>query len=227
MVVLMMMSVSGNVFAAESNLSGNIPGTNIDINNFKQKSNEMGINAKTQKKLIEKLQKGNLLDADNPEKYTNKVKNALTLTDKDPIKEHTFDDGSKVVVSITPEVEVNQRAGIAAIDEPDRARSCGSGYCRYYSHRVKKETGTVIMAFLADFTINNGAYDYITQVWDETASGFGGTTSTPNLRLLQKKETSYGRANARLETTFTYFAGGASTDMTLNLYVGRDSYNVY
>lgn len=185
-------------------------------------------NFRTKIKLINgKAIKGNLLDADNPEKYTNKVKNALTLTDKDPIKEHTFDDGSKVVVSITPEVEVNQRAGIAAIDEPDRARSCGSGYCRYYSHRVKKETGTVIMAFLADFTINNGAYDYITQVWDETASGFGGTTSTPNLRLLQKKETSYGRANARLETTFTYFAGGASTDMTLNLYVGRDSYNVY
>jgi hypothetical protein len=227
MVVLMMVSISGNAFAAENKSSDNIPGTNININDFKQKSSEMGINAKTQKKLIGKLQNGDLLDADNPKKYTKKVKDALTLTDENPRKEYTFSDGSKVIVSITPEVEVNQVAGVTSIDGPDRAKSCGTGYCRYYSHRVSKETATVNMAFLADFTIVDGAYDYINQVWDESAGAYGGTVTTPDLRFLQAKETSYSRANARLETTFTYFTGGSSTDVTLNLYVGRNSYSVY
>jgi hypothetical protein len=228
LVMVMAVSISGNALAAENNKSSkNIHGTNVNIADFKQKASELRISAKVQEKLIEKLQSGEILDADNPEKYTKKVKDALKLTDKEPRKEYTFPDGSKVVVSVTPVNQPEKVAGITAIDGPDRTKSCGSGYCRYYSHRIAKETVTIAMSFLADFTIINGAYDYIRLVWDESAAGFGGTVTVPSLSILRATETSNYRANARLETTFTYFNDGASTDQTLNLWVGSNYYTVY
>jgi len=199
--------------------------TDQELKDFKDNAKSLRIDEKTQEKLIKKLQKGKMLDSDNPKKYSDEIRAALEVSAEEPIKEYTFDDGSKVVVSVTEEKTQREEAVFGIL-----ATSCGTGYCNFTSYKVQKETLTANVSFKADFTLVYGHQyaDRITDVWDENASVIGGKiVGYPSLSITRGTEV-VGGSNALAKLTFTYenFNSSGSTDVELRLYVGRDTYSV-
>lgn len=199
--------------------------TTQEIKDFKDNAKSLKIDEKTQKKLLKKLENGELIDSDNPSKYSDEINAALEVSAEEPIKEYTFEDGSKVVVSVTEEKTQREEAvfGITST-------SCGTGYCNFTSYKVQKETPVANVSFRADFTLVYGHQyaDIITDAWDESASVIGGKISVyPSVRISRGTEVVGGsKAEAKLTFTYENFNGTGSTDVELRLYVGRDTYSV-
>lgn len=195
------------------------------LKDIKKNANNLKIAEKTQKKLIKKLEKGEMIDSNNPAKYTKEVNEALKVTAEEPLKEYTFEDGSKAVVSITEEKVQKKEDSIGIL-----STSCGSGYCNFISHKVKKETLIANVSFLVDFTLLYGSQyaDRITDAWGQSVSVIGGELSGyPILKVRRGTEIVGGsRAEARLTFTYKNFNGTGTTDAELRLYVGRDTYSV-
>ncbi|MEI2664027.1 hypothetical protein [Rossellomorea sp. LJF3] len=177
----------------------------------------LDIKEKNKQKVLKKIKSGKLLNADNPDKYTPEVIEELTVDMDEPVKEYTFEDGSKVRVSAVP--------------GPQRVINCGSGYCAYDYYLIKREAFNTVAEFRADFTIVQGDSepDYIRHVYDASVSYYPGYVEDYNLLVNRATEYVYGggeEAKATLYFTCISTGGTASFDAYLRLVVGNDGFSV-
>ncbi|MNP12535.1 hypothetical protein D3C76_1047700 [compost metagenome] len=216
--LVLMLLFSSSAFAENSALS-NIEAAKLNVNptviydeeELKANFDELGIDEQTQKTLLEKLKGGEMLDSINPTKQhegiTTKVSNqeiGLLAQPNSPFlyTRTVFPDGSVSIQSVTP--------GEGTI--------CGSGYCNYQNAKVYYSNTVVTASFLANFTIVNGGFSYISDAWQPSVKTFISTSfSDLNLAITRPTETLQYSAQASMTWIFSSAAG--STNQYLNLDV--------
>jgi len=179
-------------------------------------------------RLIDKLNRGEVWDCVKEEykdiqpSYTQRFENVI-------IKKYEYPDGS---------VKVNEVVLPAQKNMMYSARSSffnsigggdwhsGTGYRTCTGAKVSMKTGFVNASFLADFTIVNGGYDEIHEVYDEVIFVVGGTFSDVNLSINRPKETYNKPAQATLRFTYTAINGVSSTYGYIRLNLDDDNYYV-
>lgn len=224
-IVALILIFSTNAHAAELNKE---PISVESILNIKRDLSEMGVDPTIQAKLITKLEKGELWDSMNPHMTDQGTVTKHIITDHNKNKVYqtktTFPDGSVNVVSITthdpssPTSEIITPLGISG-----GSSTCGSGYCTYFGVKVYSGNGVVSANFLADYTLVNGGFDYIDNVYQGSAKAQVGTIS--NLKeptILRAQETDYQSASASMSWTYSPPVTGNATQYLI-LNVGNDS----
>jgi multisubunit Na+/H+ antiporter MnhC subunit len=98
----------------------------------------LGIDQKTQDRLVQKMKNGQLLDSDNPDKLRD-VDHKIFLTKPGEVHRHVFEDGSVVETSLS-----------------GGTSTCGTGYCMYDGVTVGRYTTSVTATFRASYTITQG-----------------------------------------------------------------------
>jgi hypothetical protein len=180
----------------------------------------LGISPTVQVKLMKKIKNGELLDSQKQELLDKISPESLSPSIKEPVKEYTFPDGSKIRNTIK---STNPNQFITTL-----GTSCGTGYCNYYSYLVRTETIVGVGSFLVDFSLAYGkSYaDSISQVWDKQASIFLGSLDSVNLDLVRRKENLYTgqRALATLTVRYKTVKDYAMATAYLRFYVGQDTY---
>lgn len=183
----------------------------------------MGVDKGIQDKLLRKLQNGQIWDSMNPEKLRKVPTGALTPTLKEPIKRYVFPDGSVIVSEIenlgTPVFVKKSGSGVVGIS------GGGTGYYQYVNKKISYKGALYGYGFYADFTLVNGAYDYIDDVYDPFVNVVGGSGSINSCMINKSKESSTKPARATCSVQLD-FAGGVVGSGThiLELTVGKDTY---
>ncbi|WP_314303423.1 hypothetical protein [Brevibacillus parabrevis] len=190
---------------------------------MKRKLKDLGINEKTQDKLLEKYKNGYIWDSMNPEVLSQLPEDALEISAKNPVKTYTFQDGSvlKLEAKVVEKTVENNR-GIS----PLSTSQCGSGYCKYFEVLVDGSSGVQSAEFYADIVLVNGGYDYISNVYDDSIVVIGGSYSNDSLKIERQKETSNQEAYARLKWNTTAIGGAGGATSYLRLYVGDDDWRI-
>lgn len=177
---------------------------------------EVGVDKKTQEKLIEKLNRGELLDSMKPENMKKITKNidTISLVNNGP-KTYVFEDGSRAVVG-SELVQPNKL-------QPNKLQPQASvGY-----HTIKSYINFVVVnsSFKTDFRTVKGSYnDYIIKSYSPSVSVIGGSYKNKKLTITRKNETKNYRAHSELNFDYKYFDGKISSSGTLHFYVGRGTY---
>lgn len=194
------------IFSAQVSLAASekVVLTNQQEEMMRQNLTELGIDKPTQSKLIEKLNKGEIWDSMDPKKVE-EAEGKLKVSIKEPVKRHTFPDGSVVQIQLS-----------------GGTSSCGTGYCVYRGVEVRKTDGSATGKFKADYTIISSGYDSISSVYDPEILILGGTYSNDSLVINIPQETVSYAAQATLKFTVSLNNTGTST-YYLKLYVGSNS----
>lgn len=216
---VLILSSSTSVFAEQGDPS-NSDSTKISINptvindkeSIRENFNELGIDSDTQEKLLKKIENGELLDSENPEKInegvttksSNPINNILgkSINSAGYTTRTVFPDGSISILSVTP--------GTGTV--------CGSGYCNYQNTKIYSSNTVVTASFLANFTIVNGGYSYISYVWDPSVRTFI-STSFSNLSLNITRPSESLQFSAQASMTWIYSSVAGSQNQYLNLDV--------
>lgn len=183
-----------------------------------------GISEETQIRLIEKLKKGELLDAQNPAKVGTGYTQTKEYLDENGVlcteKKTTYLDGSVTLESITggtfeevePKVEQRTISGGTS--------RTGSGYVNYYGRKVSRLSGAVYSSFKADYSHVKGGYDSLSRIYEWDISGVG-SLGNIELKLERGTETSSRNAYGFLRFTGT-ISGNYTTTFYHKIYVGGD-----
>jgi hypothetical protein len=190
-----------------------------------------GMDKATQQKLINKIKKGEILDANRPEMQSKaKIETFMQVNDEGVLEEVTkltYPDGS---ISVTTKEIPNEGSGATgdvgalAVDTSTGKVSCGTGYCNFYNVKVSHLSGFVYAKFYADFTIVHGYYDYISRVYDYSIIMVPGSFSVTSFRINKAQESLSGPAYATLEWIGSLPGDIFSATFRLRLYVGNDKY---
>lgn len=204
--------------------------SNEDIKSLNEFFNTYNVKEETQNQLIAKLKKGELWDS------INKNENPVG-TYEVPSKENenivetvsTYKDGSISVAAVEPTIVEDFSSEIPtniitpfAVD-PGTVTG-GSGYKNFQKAKAYVYAGVANAHFYANFTLVQGGYDKISNVYDYKIVGVGGTASYDNLKITRATETSSNKASAKLDFTWNAFNGASSTTCWLKLNVGKDTY---
>ncbi|KXG43232.1 hypothetical protein TEPIDINF_000585 [Tepidibacillus infernus] len=199
---LMIASFGGVTFAKGK------PLTEKQVNQIKANFGKAGIDQETQLKLIEKIENGEILGANNPK-----------MKDKGKIKEKKFIDKNgipgyeKKIIYPDGSVDITSVSGGTS--------RTGSGYVNYIGRKVSRLSGGIYASFLADYTNVQYGYDSLDRVYEWYISGVS-DISNITLTVAQSKETSSSDAYGYLR--FTGSAGGYYTStFYLKLFVGNDT----
>ncbi len=218
--LIMVFSLSTAAFAS----SNEIQLSPTDKQELHKNLTELGITQKTQSKLIQKLERGQVWDSMNPDMISKVPANALTPTENSPIKRFVFPDGSVIQVEMSPNNTPESESHLFMA----MSSSSGSGYYSYTDKKISITSGLVGYGFYADFTLVNGSYDYISDVYDPFVNVIGGSGSINSLNIDRSTETSTRPATATLSVQVD-FAGGVAASGThiLKFEVSNDSYRSY
>lgn len=218
-----MLALSTSVFAEDPGLSTN-DSKDINVNSaiiydhdtLKANLNELGIDEMFQKSLMLKLEKGEMFESENPEKINAGIKTELTnKTSSNSIRINT------PVTSITRTVFPDGSVSVQTVS-PGSGTVCGTGYCDYQNTKVSKSTGIVNASFLANFTVVNGGYDYISTVWNQQVTTILSTYSGLSLSIT-RPSASYSYS-AQASMTWLYISAVGATNQHLNLDVKDGNY---
>ncbi|UZQ83949.1 hypothetical protein [Thermoanaerobacter sp. RKWS2] len=142
----------------------------------------LGIDDVSRQKLINKIKKGEILDAYRPEMQAKaKVETFTRVNDKGALEEVTklvYPDGSvnittkEILKEISPTFTSNDISPLV-VDPGTGTVRCGTGYCSYTHIKVSHVGMLVAADFYADFVIVNGGYDYISKVYDHAIAMVG------------------------------------------------------
>lgn len=178
----------------------------------------LGVDEKTQHKLIKKLERGELWDSMNPEKIE-AVKDQLVVSEEKPVAKYVFGDGSVLVNKL----ELPSTSPYPTLE--GGTQSCGSGYCTFQNVKVFRDDGLIKCYYYANYTVLNGAPDYISNVFSYNITVRGGSYSNPSLKILIPEEVEGGYpAQAELFYNWQVTGGLANGLNRLDLYVGHDDY---
>jgi len=212
-----------------------------DVNSLQAKE-EQQINSikeeysdpKTQKNLIEKVNKGEMLDNINPEKKAlgkkEKINETTTLI--------TYPDGSKEEYGIDyseakffdekgNEVQPKKQA-LKGEKGPQGSISggdwtSGSGYSCVRGAKVySKVISQFSASYYADYCNHNGAYDKLDRVWGLSLAAPGGDYTLEEFKVFRQWERSGYSAYGGLAFKYTDKNGGA-TRQWLYIRVGNDT----
>jgi len=214
--VLLLVSLSQGVFAKEVSMDNeNLEFSQEDIVKLQEGFSELSIDVNTQKKLIEKLENGELLDSMKPENSQKSVtlletstKGTIGLNNSQTI---TFEDGSKIIYGTE----------LVKTDDIGIMKASGSYTVRSYWY-----TGVLNYSFYTDCVIVAGDNnDYIVRSYNPNVSVLvpGGTFNNEKVSIQRKYETSTKRAYSRMDFNYSVpFGGSTSVDLYFN--VGDNDY---
>lgn len=212
--MLLLSAIQG--FAIENNVKISVENENEIRTNL----NELGIYGQTQDNLINKLREGMIWDCMDKNKVSKIPKNFFDLTESNPVKRYVFADGSVIEkkMEILSKKVLVKKGAISGGDT-----SSGTGYFCVKKAKISTRKGLVGMGFFADYCSVNGGNDYISSVYDEWIKVIGGSSSTPSLKIVKKKENLNGPAKAKLTAQVSYVGdiAGSGTEW-LYLCVGDD-----
>ncbi|MCR2043797.1 hypothetical protein NSA23_06645 [Anaerosalibacter massiliensis] len=177
---------------------------------------ELNIDKTTQDNLINKLENNQIWDCMDEEQVSKIPENYFNVSIDEPVKRYTFPDGSVIETKLElPMISPSAVTGGSV--------SSGSGYTSVRGAKVSTKKGLVGMGFYADYTNVNGAYDYISRVYDSWVKVVGGSYSNRKLKIVKKREDISGPAEAKLSADVSWVGGvtGAGTEW-LKLRVGKD-----
>ncbi|MEG6617634.1 hypothetical protein V6C27_14655 [Peptococcaceae bacterium 1198_IL3148] len=178
------------------------------IKEFKVNCDKMDIDKNTQEKLLKKLQKGEMLDCVNPEKIK-AVSDKLKVSIESPKSEYTFEDGSKIVRTLTVADTNNVVTPMANTTVK----------------KIRVEDATLITGgyYFADVVLNWDYPEdsYISSVYDGHINVVGGTYHNKSLYVKQAYQNS-NPAEARME--WMYDTPYVTGDASLQLFLEDTSY---
>lgn len=197
---------------------------------------ELKVSEAKQNKLIDKLNKGEVWDAHNLKKLK-EVEKEITPTPEEPVKIYEFEDGSILRNSIEI-IEETEGEGLPADYEGTEGEELVSGQAKVYissstsgsgyvtkKARVESFSGAILSYFHTTFTIVNNGYDYINSVYDRKIYAAGYTFSVDSFGVTKKYENADGKARAALRFDATTWNGWYSTNWTLRLNVGSNTWS--
>lgn len=186
--------------------------TEEEENILRDKFTEVGINSDVQEKLIKKLKKGELIDSINPEMKDKAIIEKKIKKDKNNkiIKwetKKTYPDGSVSLQTVTP----------GWIES-------GTGYTNFKNALVEEDTLIWEASFRANFTLVDGGYDYISNVWESLVRVNYGSYNMQYFGIDKSTETLSSPANARMQFDYTLTQDMVTYTVIIYLVVGLDQY---
>lgn len=181
---------------------------------------KQGVSSDTQKKLVAKMERGELIDSMNGSKP---VSTKSYQEDGREGVRNTFRDGSVSVVSTTEATPAGDGSiGTRAIT--NCSTTGGSGWINYANCNVNIGNGIISLAFYATFERYSGVRGKIIRVWGASSSSSYGTITTPKLSIVTEEG---NPAKARAKAVYTSWNGAHTENPELWLSVSKDSYTSY
>lgn len=182
---------------------------------------ELGISPDDQIAILQNLDKGLLPLSDMPNSVP--VSTATTNVSGFQLETQKFSDGSiKKISRELPKSPLLRSTGLNACSV-----SSGTGYVNYINCTVYNDTPLVTMGFISNFTIVQGSYnDYITNAVNPIANCRLGVCSNLQAWVGKSKETSSGKAWAKMTADYTLYGGLGSSSYSLQLTVGGNAYQL-
>ncbi len=189
-----------------------------------QKFIELGIDEKTAIKLTKKVARGELLDAQKKSEVNKLEEEEFTVDMEEPKKFVEFDDGSRIKLSLEPEVA--EEPTFSTLDYSTGVvgtNSCktGSGY-KTCNVTAKYYDGVWDIRFNAVVNLVQNGYDSISSISRQAADVSLYTVSEKKFGFVRRKETSTQGAKADYTNQFTVYGGFYSISRTLSLYAKND-----
>lgn len=179
----------------------------------------LGVDAATQDTIIANLIQGVLPESDLPGSVP--ASETTTTLNGFQTQRFVYADGSvkETQVQIASNPKLRGLSGCST--------SSGTGYTSYIGCSVTNVTALVTMGYLATFTIVQGGYnDYIYSVSNPLATCRLGACSNYDLRIPKPQETTSGDAWAMFTVLYTLYSGLGSSNYSLTLNVGHNTYSV-
>lgn len=196
--------------------------SNIDLEEVKNNLTSLGIDEETQNKLINKLINGEVWDSLNPKCLEKVPKSFFNISFDNPINRYEFPDGSVIEVGIKfPEgfeLDNIERAGSIS----GGTSSSGTGYSSIKGAEIYRYAGMYSLGFYADFTLVNGGYDYISNVYSPWTKSAASNITYPELLIYSKNESISGPARAELRAQVDYLGIVGSETVWVTLNVGNN-----
>lgn len=188
-----------------------------DWDNLRSYWSRFGVAEATQERLIDGLNRGAF-----PDSFTDAAPvNEKTLkTETSVLTIRTFADGSISTTGINASPASTSR-GVTPLSVSGCTVSSGSGYRTFTNCKVEGTNGNVSVWFYANYTLVQGAADYISWYGSAAASSVPGSTSKPFWSVVRLNELAGTRAQVSATTTWSYGVG--SQTYTTSLGVGGDS----
>ncbi|WP_146067236.1 hypothetical protein [Arthrobacter sp. ZGTC212] len=176
-----------------------------------------GVSEQTQDRLHAKLLSGKMLDSMKADMapLTEEEKTAggfITIIS-------TYPDGS---ISVSEREQAQNPNGISPRSISGCTAVSGSGYASRSNCLIKESNGYLHLQFRANYTMVNGAADYISWVGNASASSSWGSASAANLSIIRRTE-SGSPAQAQIGAQFDAYGGLNSYTGYAYLNVGGDS----
>ncbi|MEH6891476.1 hypothetical protein V7024_17615 [Bacillus sp. JJ864] len=194
------------------------------IKEIKKNFTRGGIPEETQVKLTEKVNRGELLDAQNPAMAGTGRTESKSYWDENGIlcteRKTTYLDGSVTLESASGGTVERVKSTDKQETVSGGTSRTGSGYVSYYGRNVSRLSGVVYSSFKADYTNVQGGYDSLSRIYEWDISGVG-SLSNVYLDLVRDSETYDSNAYGYLR--FTGTVGGYTTTFYHRLYVGNDT----
>ncbi|MBY7121161.1 hypothetical protein ILS93_03410 [Bacillus sp. 16GRE42] len=185
-----------------------------------------GISEETQIRLIEKIKRGEILDAENPEKVGTGLTQSKEYLDENGVfcteKKTTYLDGSVTLETITGGTVEKVKATDKQEVISGGTSTTGSGYVNYYGRSVSRLSGSVRSTFKADYSLVKGGYDSLSKVYGPSVTGL--VSKNIGLPTIVKgKEDSGSSAYGYLSFEGNTTSGGTFKSYVHKIFVGGDT----
>lgn len=217
---------------AEPTNLGNIAITDNEVIQLRETMTKDGIDLGKQNSIIDKIQRGEMLDCDNPEIIATIPKDALTLKKGEIKKTYVFPDGSYRKMYMIPITPKNKDILLEAIGDKEKVDSLlekkSSRYAiqSYSYHDMWVQYGTPVIqgGFSVNFRLSTSNdsiiyYNYGPNVW---CFGFTSDPATWQLSIPAKYENQSGYCEAKLR--FVVVGQFDQTTKYTHFYISNGSY---
>ncbi|WP_096271767.1 hypothetical protein [Paucisalibacillus globulus] len=215
--LIVMLTIMGASVSAESNSTADI--VSQYENEILESFNELGIDFKTQQKLLDKIKNGETIDSMKPEN----IEKALEISQSTPMNESTtlvFSDGSRIIFGSEIVSYEGDSVGDVGLNK-FKERSPGTYEIKTYWY-----AGIINSSYYTDATIKKGKNnDVITRAYSGSASIIGGRLESEKVSISARYETSTHYAHSQYKVVYSLVGGiaGGGT-LTLNTLVGNNGY---
>ncbi|MCG3086674.1 hypothetical protein [Sporosarcina cyprini] len=188
---------------------------------------QYGVQQKVQVELLSKLEKGELWDSMKEDSIPVEEETVETTTGTKTIRK--FEDGSILITGILAvESDPSSYKPLGKYDGVTPGTIIkGSGYVSYKDAVVYYDDLVTYIAFNANFTILQGAMDFIDRVWEPKFKSKVGSATNISVGIIQAKETLDDPAEAKMDLTINWYNGGVGAVTYLKLLVGKDTFRPY
>lgn len=194
---------------------------NTQFEEVSSKMTELGVAVEDQAAILQNLEGGILPLSDTP--GSTPVSSSVSISQGFQHEILVFADASiKRISQEIPKSKLLRSTGLNACSV-----SSGTGYVNYVNCTVYNDTPLVTMGFISNFTIVQGGYnDYITNAINPVANCRLGVCSNLRVWVGKSRETTSGKAWAKMTADYTLYGGLGSSSYSLQLTVGGNSYQL-